>query len=118
MTRVSAGPATRRRHKKVLKLAKGFRGRASTCFRVAVEKVEKSLQYSYRDRRVRKRQMRSLWIQRINAAARMHGLTYSQLIHNLAERNIHIDRKMLADLAARDAEAFAVIVKSASPSDA
>ena len=88
MTRARSGKVTRNRHKKILKLAKGFRGRAKNCFRIAVEKVEKALQYAYRDRKVRKRSMRALWIQRINAAVRGFGITYSVFIHGLKKLNI------------------------------
>ena len=83
MARVKRGVTTHARHRKIIKLAKGYRGRASTCFRVAIEKVEKALRYAYRDRRVRKRAFRSLWIQRINAGARQHGLTYSRFMNGL-----------------------------------
>jgi large subunit ribosomal protein L20 len=113
MARVKAGTKTRARHKKIIKLAKGFRGRAKNCFRIAIEKVEKALQYAYRDRRTRKRDLRSLWIQRINAAARHHGLTYSQLIHALAVANISVDRKILADMAVNNSGDFAQLVAQA-----
>src|ERR1700746_1626739 len=91
MARVKRGVTTHARHKKVLNLAKGYRGRGSTAYRVAIEKVEKALRYAYRDRRNRKRDFRALWIQRINAGAREHGLTYSQLMHGikLAARRPH-----------------------------
>lgn len=111
MARVKAGTTTRAKHKKVLKLAKGFRGRAKNCFRIAVQKVEKALQYAYRDRRTRKRDMRGLWVQRINAAVREHGMTYSQFIHALDVSGIKLDRKILADLAVRNSEDFAQLVK-------
>lgn len=113
MARVKKGLTAHRRHKKILKMAKGYRGRASTCFRVAVEKVEKALQYAYRDRRVRKRNFRALWIQRINAAVREQGLTYSQFIFGLQKANIEIDRKMLAELAVREPESFTSVVLQA-----
>jgi len=113
MSRVKRGVTTHARHKKVLKLAKGYRGRSSTCFRVAIEKVEKGLQYAYRDRRNKKRDFRGLWIQRINAGARLHGLTYSQLINGLKKAEIALDRKVLADLAVREKEAFKAIVEQA-----
>jgi len=113
MARVKAGTKTRSRHKKIIKLAKGFRGRAKNCFRVAIEKVEKALQYAYRDRRTRKRDLRSLWIQRINAASRPHGLTYSELIHALSVANITIDRKILADMAVNNSGDFAQLVAQA-----
>jgi len=110
MARVKAGTKTRARHKKIIKLAKGFRGRAKNCFRIAIEKVEKALQYAYRDRRTRKRDMRGLWVQRINAATREHGMTYSQFIHGLDVAGIILDRKILADMAVRNNEDFAKLV--------
>lgn len=113
MARVKRGVTTHARHKKVLKLAKGYRGRASTAFRVAIEKVEKGLQYAYRDRRNRKRDFRALWIQRINAGARQEGLTYSQFMHGMKLAGLDLDRKILSDLAVREPETFAEIVKSA-----
>jgi large subunit ribosomal protein L20 len=113
MSRVKTGKITKDRHKKILKLAKGYRGRAKSCFRVAVEKVEKGLQYAYRDRRNRKRDFRGLWIQRINAAAREHGMVYSQLICGLKKASIIIDRKVLAELAVNNADSFAHIVGQA-----
>jgi large subunit ribosomal protein L20 len=111
MTRARNGTVNKNRHKKILKLAKGFRGRAKNCYRVAVERVEKSLQYAYRDRRNRKRDFRALWIQRINAGVRMHGLVYSQFMGSLAEAGFELDRKILADLAVREPEAFRAIVE-------
>lgn len=113
MSRVNKGVPSRARRKKILGLAKGYRGRSNNCFRIAIERVEKALQYAYRDRRNRKRQFRALWIQRINAASRIHGLTYSQLINGLAKANVAVDRKMLADIAVRDPNAFKQIVVSA-----
>lgn len=110
MARVKSGVTTKARHKKILKLAKGFRGRAKSCFRVAIERVEKALQYAYRDRRNRKRDMRALWIQRINAAARQYGLTYSVFLSGLKKANITLDRKVLAELAVNNPKDFAVIV--------
>ena len=110
MARVKAGTTTRAKHKKVIKAAKGFRGRAKNCFRIAVQKVEKALQYAYRDRRTRKRDMRGLWVQRINAAARQHGMTYSQFMHALSVAGIKLDRKILADIAVRNSEDFAQLV--------
>lgn len=110
MSRVKGGPAGRRRHKKVLKLAAGHRGAKSRQFRSANESVIHSLAYAYRDRRNRKRDMRSLWIVRINAAARQHGLSYSRFMHLLQEANVGLDRKMLADLAVREPDAFERIV--------
>ncbi|MEE2661702.1 MAG: 50S ribosomal protein L20 [Pseudomonadota bacterium] len=111
MARVKRGVTTHARHKKVLKKAKGYRGRNSKVFRVAVEKVEKAGQYAYRDRRVKKRNFRALWIQRINAGARQHGLTYSQFIHGLNKAGIELDRKVLADLAAREPNDFGIVVE-------
>lgn len=113
MTRAVKGTVNKKRHKKVLKAAKGFQGRNKTCFRVAVEKVEKALQYQYRDRKNKKRNFRSLWIQRINAAAREHGLTYSQFIAATKVAGIELDRKVLADLAFREPAAFAKVVEQA-----
>lgn len=113
MSRVKSGPATRARHKKILKLAKGYRGRAKSCFRVAIEKVEKGLQYAYRDRRTKKREFRRLWITRINAAARENGLTYSTMMNGLKLANVEVDRKVLAWLAMNDANAFAEIAAKA-----
>jgi large subunit ribosomal protein L20 len=113
MARVKRGVTTHARHKKVLERAKGYRGRSHNAFRIALEKVEKGLQYAYRDRRNRKRVFRALWIQRINAAARAEGLTYSQLINGLELAGVVIDRKVLADLAVRDAAAFKAIVEKA-----
>ena len=106
MARVKRGVTTHARHKKVVDLAAGYRGRGSTNFRIALEKVEKALQYAYRDRRNRKRDFRGLWIQRINAGVRLYGLTYSQFIGGIKRAGIEIDRKVLADLAAREPEAF------------
>jgi large subunit ribosomal protein L20 len=110
MTRIKGGPATRRHHKKILKMARGHRGARSRHFRQANESVIKGLAYAYRDRRNRKRDMRSLWIVRINAAARQQGLTYSQFMHLLHQSHVDIDRKMLADLAVREPETFERIV--------
>ncbi|MBF0561108.1 MAG: 50S ribosomal protein L20 [Alphaproteobacteria bacterium] len=113
MARVKRGVTTHARHKKILDLAKGYRGRNSKVFRVAVEKVEKALRYAYRDRRNRKRDFRSLWIQRINAGVREHGMTYSRFIDGLNKAGIELDRKVMADLAVREPEAFAALVKQA-----
>lgn len=113
MARVKTGFTRRRRHKKILKLTKGQYGTRSKLFKRANEAMLKSLWYSYRDRRTRRRDLRSLWISRINAAARLNGLTYSRLIHALKTANISINRKMLADVAVRDPEAFAAIVAQA-----
>ncbi len=113
MARVKRGVTTHARHKKILKLAKGYRGRNSTCFRIAIERVEKALQYAYRDRRVKKRSFRGLWIQRINAGVRQHGMVYSRFIDGLNKAGIALDRKILADLAVREPEAFAALVGQA-----
>ena len=111
MTRATAGKTTRERRKKVFKLTKGFRGRAKNCFSVAIQRLEKALQYAYRDRRNRKRDFRGLWIQRINAAVREHGMTYSNFMGKLIAAIITIDRKMLADIAVRNPKDFANIVE-------
>lgn len=113
MSRVKRGVTKRARHKKILKLAKGYRGRAKNCFRVAIEKVEKALRYAYRDRKARKRDFRALWIQRINAGVREHGLVYSKFINGLKLAKIDLDRKVLADLAVREPETFTKIVEKA-----
>jgi len=112
MARVKRGTTTHARHKKVLKASKGFFGRSSTNYRIALERLEKSLQYAYRDRWVKKREFRALWIQRINAAVREHDLTYSRFIHGLNQTGIVIDRKMLAAIAFDDPVSFAEIVKA------
>ena len=111
MARVKRGVTTHARHKKVLEASKGFRGRTSTTYRAALERLEKSLQYAYRDRRVKKRDFRALWIQRINAAVREHGMTYSVFIAGLKKSGIEMDRKVLAAIAYDDAASFAEIVK-------
>ena len=113
MARVKRGTTTHARHKKVLDLAKGYRGRSSTNYRIALERVEKALRYAYRDRRRKKRDFRGLWIQRINAAARLSGLTYSQFMHGIKSAGIAIDRKVLADLAVHQPEAFAELAAQA-----
>jgi large subunit ribosomal protein L20 len=113
MARVKRGVAQHARHKKVLELAKGYRGRSSKAYRVALEKVEKALRYAYRDRRNKKRDFRGLWIQRINAGAREHGLTYSRLMSGIKKAGIAIDRKVLADLAAREPDSFKALVEKA-----
>ncbi|CAA7625102.1 50S ribosomal protein L20 [Magnetospirillum sp. UT-4] len=113
MAHVKRGVTTHARHKKILKLAKGYRGRASTCFRVAIEKVEKALRYAYRDRRAKKRNFRALWIQRINAGTRQHGMPYSRFMDGLKKAGIALDRKVLADIAAREPEAFKALVGKA-----
>jgi len=114
MARTTAAPPRKARRKKVLQRAKGFRDRNSTSYRIAKEKVDKALQYAYRDRRNKKRSFRALWIQRINAGARLHGLTYSQFMNGIKRAGIEIDRKVLADLAALEPDAFAQIAKQAS----
>lgn len=107
MPRVKGGTVTRKRRKKVLKLAKGYYGSKHTLYKVANQQVMKSLQYAYRDRRQKKRDFRKLWITRINAAARLNGLSYSRLMHGLKLAGIEVNRKMLAELAISDEKAFA-----------
>ena len=116
MARVKRGGTSHARHKKILARASGYRGRSHSNFRVAIERVEKGLQYAYRDRRARKRNFRGLWIQRINAAARAHQMTYSNFIHGLSAAGIEIDRKVLADLAVREPESFTALVEQARDS--
>ena len=106
--------ASRARRKKILKQAKGYFGARSKVYTVAKNAVEKGLQYSYRDRKAKKREFRSLWIQRINAGARIHGTTYSKLMHGLSEKNIELNRKVLADIAMNHPQTFEQIVKAAS----
>ncbi len=113
MTRVSRGVTAHARHKKIIRQARGYRGRSKNVFRAAIERVEKGLQYAYRDRRTRKRSFRRLWIQRINAGVREHGLTYSQFINGLGKAGIELDRKVLADLAVREPDAFKALVEQA-----
>ena len=113
MARIKRGVTAKARHKDVLAQAKGYRGRSKNCFRLALRRVEKGLQYAYRDRRNRKRDFRGLWIQRINAAARLEGLTYGRMIHGLKTAGIEIDRKVLADLAVRDQAGFTSLAKRA-----
>jgi large subunit ribosomal protein L20 len=112
MARVKRGVTTHARHKKVIDASKGFVGRSSTNYRIALERLEKSLQYAYRDRRVKKREFRALWIQRINAAVREQGLTYSVFINGLKRAGIELDRKVLSAIAYDDPAAFAEVVKS------
>lgn len=112
--RIKRGFKARRRRKKVLKLAKGFRGGRSKLFRTASDAVDKALMYAYRDRKVRKRDFRRLWIARINAAARMNNLSYSKLMHGLKQADIELDRKVLADLAISEPAGFAQIAQLAS----
>jgi large subunit ribosomal protein L20 len=111
--RVKRGNVSRQRHKKILKLAKGFRGSRGKLFVVANQAVMKALKYAYRDRRNKKRDIRRLWITRINAAARQHGLSYSRLINGIQRAGIQLNRKFLADVAARDPQAFALIAEKA-----
>ncbi len=113
MARVKRGVTTHARHKKVLEQTKGYRGRGKNVFTVAIERLEKGLQYAYRDRRVRKRTFRGLWIQRINAGAREHGLTYSQFMNGMKRAGIELDRKVLSDLAVREPAAFKSLVAQA-----
>jgi large subunit ribosomal protein L20 len=114
MARVKRGVTAHARHKKLLGLAKGYRGRSKNCFRVAIEKVEKALRYAYRDRRNRKRDFRKLWIVRINAGARAHGLTYARLIGGLKLAGLNLNRKMLAELAALEPDTFKAVVEKAA----
>ncbi|HLR18216.1 MAG TPA: 50S ribosomal protein L20 [Alcanivoracaceae bacterium] len=116
MARVKRGVQTRRRHKKILKLAKGYYGARSRSYRTAVQSVLRAGQYAYRDRKVRKRQFRRLWIVRINAGARQHELSYSRFINGLKKSSIEIDRKVLADLAVHDKAAFGALVEKAKAS--
>src|ERR1700754_5165536 len=113
MARVKRGVTTHARHKKVLDLAKGYRGRSSKAYRIALEKVEKGLQYAYRDRRNKKREFRGLWIQRINAGVRAEGLTYSQFMNGLKKAGFEVDRKVFADLAMNMPESFTALVAQA-----
>ena len=113
MARVKRGVVARARHKKVLKQAKGYYGARRKVYRVAKQAVIKAGQYAYRDRRQRKRQFRALWITRINAATRLHGLSYSRLINGLNKAEIEVDRKVLADIAVHDPEAFGAIAAAA-----
>ena len=116
MARVKRGVVARRRHKKILKQAKGYYGARSRVFRVAKQAVIKAGQYAYRDRRQRKRQFRQLWIARINAGARINGLSYSKFINGLKKASVEIDRKVLADLAVNEKGAFAALVETAKSS--
>ncbi|MDG1995678.1 MAG: 50S ribosomal protein L20 [Emcibacteraceae bacterium] len=113
MAHVKRGVTTKARHKKVLNAAKGYRGRRKSTIRVAMQAVEKAGQYAYRDRKVRKRQFRALWIKRINAAARLEGLTYSRFMNGLKLAGVELDRKVLADIAVREPEAFKAIAEQA-----
>ncbi len=113
MSRVKRGVTTHARHRKVIKAAKGYYGARKNTFRIANQAVEKAGQYAYRDRRNKKRAFRALWIQRINAAARLNGLNYGRFINGLSLAGIEVDRKVLADLAVREPEAFATLVEKA-----
>lgn len=119
MSRVKRGVSSHNRHKKVLRLAKGYRGRSSTCFRIALQRVEKALQYAYRDRRNKKRTFRALWIQRINAAVRLYGITYNQFMCGLShiekDVSIFLNRKILADMAVNEPDAFKQLVEKTKP---
>ena len=113
MARVKRGVTAHAKHKKVMKAAKGFYGRRKNTIRIAKQAVEKSMQYAYRDRKARKRNFRALWIQRINAAAREHGLSYGRLIDGMNKAGIEIDRKVLSDMAIHEPAAFAAVVEAA-----
>ncbi len=113
MPRVKGGVKTRRRHKKVLKQAKGYRGGKGRLYRQASETVDRALQFAYRDRRVKKRMMRRLWITRINAAVRAEGLTYGRFIDGLQKAQVEVNRKIMADLAVNDPQAFGALVETA-----
>lgn len=112
MARVKGGPRAHARHRKIIKAAKGYYGRRKNCFRTANQAVEKAGQYAYRDRRVKKRTFRALWIQRINAGVRVHGLNYSTFMHGLKLAGIELDRKVLSDIAIRDAAGFESLTKA------
>ena len=116
MARVKRGVTAHARHKKVIKQAKGYRGRRKNTFKVAKQAVEKSMQYAYRDRRVKKREFRSLWNQRINAGARIHGISYSVFMNGLKKLNIDLDRKILADLAMKEPSSFEHLAKQVQSS--
>ena len=113
MPRVKRGFKARRRHNRILKLAKGYRGAHGRLYRSAVEAVERALCYAYRDRKVRKRSLRRLWITRINAAVRLHGMSYSRFVHGLKKAEIGLDRRVLAELATSDPTAFGEVVQAA-----
>lgn len=121
MSRIKRGVTTHARHKRILERAKGYRGRRKNTIRVAIQAVEKAGQYAYRDRKAKKRSFRGLWIQRINAAVRMEGLTYGQFMHGLKLAGVELDRKVLADIAMHEAESFSAIIaqaKAALPAQA
>jgi large subunit ribosomal protein L20 len=113
MSRVKRGVTKHARHKKLLEKAKGYRGRNSKAYKAASHRVQKGLQFAYRDRRNKKRVYRALWIQRINAGARLHGLTYSRFMNGLIKAGVELDRKVLADIALKEPEVFAGLVKQA-----
>lgn len=113
MSRIKRGVTSHARHKKVIKAAKGYSGRRKNTIRIAMQAVDKAGQYAYRDRRVRKRKFRALWIQRINAGAREHGLTYGRFINGLSLAGVEVDRKVLADLAVHEPSAFKTLVDKA-----
>lgn len=113
MARVKRGVQSKARHKKILAMSKGYRGRGNNCIRVAIERVEKALRYAYRDRRNKKRDFRALWIQRINAAVREHGMVYSKFINGLKLAGIELNRKMLSEMAIQDPATFAMVVEQA-----
>lgn len=113
MARIKRGVTGKARHKKVTAQTKGFRGRSNNAYRLALTRLEKALQYQYRDRRAKKRDFRSLWIQRINAAARQSGMTYGTFMHGLKSAGIEVDRKVLADIAVRDPEGFTSLTEQA-----
>ena len=113
MAHIKRGTTTHARHKKVIKAAKGFRGRAKSCFRIAIERVERAMQYAHRDRRNKKRDFRRLWITRINAGARLHGMTYSTMMGGLKKANIELDRKTLADMVVNNTDQFAAVAAQA-----
>jgi len=111
MTRAKSGQISKNRHKKIIKMAKGYRGRARNCFRIAIERVERGLQYAYRDRRNKKRDLRALWIQRISAVTRQHGIVYSKFLNKIINLGIKIDRKMLSEIAVKHPENFKHIIQ-------
>ena len=113
MTRSITSTVTKRKHKKILKLAKGYRGRSANCYRISLERVEKALRYAYRDRRNKKRDFRAIWIQRINAAVRSHGLVYSQFMGAIKKQNIDINRKILSEMAIHNSKSFVELIKKA-----
>jgi len=113
MPRANTTVQAHARHKKVIKAAKGYRGRRKSCFRVATQAVDKARQYAYRDRRVKKREFRALWIARINAATRLNDMSYSVFMNGLSKAGIELDRKVLADIAVNDAAAFSKLVEAA-----